>query len=351
MHPWLELSERDPDTLSLAWGIGGEPAGSARLSGWARLREVCRRTQRRSESVGWTFLDLRVATEARALEEQHAQALAAAWNAIETALPTSFARASFASVRGPELLELPVGALVAAAHPRRISEGTLPFDAHPALRLTGPEYASRLAELPLPRAGQLTLLLGDDLGQGAYLSQAAPEGQRLAITPEGLAETLAFGEWRQRAMIAAETAGVRVVQGFTVEAFITEVLEAPRPFLMIAAHLEPSSSETDGGVACSDGLVRLPQLFELMSGIAREGARLPLASVDLLLCSAAEQLASCFFAAGLLATNSATSLIPSGKLLVLLSRLFERNLLDGNRAFQHAWAASALSDTHLPLAP
>ncbi len=342
--PWLDLRECSGDVLALTWGRNDQTNGSAEVSGWSALRTCCGRAQRRCDAVGWTFLDNDMGRRVQRLDAEHAAALAAAWNAIERCLPAWYARSPFACVRGLELLELPVGSLVASAHPHRIREGTLPFDSHPLLNLSGAEFARRLAKAPRPIPAQLSWLIADDLGQGAYLAKQTPYGQELHPSPEGLAEVLAFADWEARAIRAARHAGVRVVHGFSVEEFALEVLEPTRPFLMIAAHLEPSSSQTEGGVMCSDGLLRLGPLREALRAMKKPGEPPRLTSADLLLCYAAEQLADCFFAGGIVNTNSACSLIPSGKLLVLAVRLFERGLLDGNRCFQHAWAASTLPD-------
>jgi hypothetical protein len=349
---WVSLRRpsEDPDGLAIAFGRGGDsralqtthlpaeqwqPLWQAYLQAvrYASQEDFTLFTQGPSWEVWQDAAELLRAARARLVQE-----------ALLPSLP-DWTSAALLAHRTQELMLLPLAPLLADVHPQAALCFELPLDVHPSLPLDAViQRAASPEAWPRPRPDELTLLVGDDLGQGEIFRSRSGEPDLSAeLSAEDLVIISAYQHHLELGLEAAARQGVRIVRAFTSDDFLTSLEGGYGDCLQFIAEL-PAPGPAGAHLRCADGLVQLPRLQEKLQELRNSGAwRSPVRMADLEACSSSEALHSLFTAAGVPDLTSRPLTLHTGRICLMVRRLYERGLLDGKTPFAHAWIRAELS--------
>lgn len=350
---WISLrpSSEDPGGLEIAFGRGGDPR-ALRLTRipaeqWQPLWHGYTQAVHYANQEEFTLFTRGPAWEAFCHAAGLLRALRAriAREVLQPALPDWTSTALLVH-RTPELMLLPLAPLLADAWPREAMRFQLPLDVHPSLPLdTVLQRAERPESWPYPRPEELTLLVGEDLGQGQIFRSPSGEPD---LSPELSAEDLAiitlYQHHLEQGLEAARRQGARVVRDFTCDDFLGSLEGGYGPCVQLIAELSPPQGVAGPHLRCTDGLLALSKLQGLLHPLRAVGQwRSPVRMVDLEACSSAEALYPLFELAGVPDITSRPLTIHTGRICLMVHRLYERGLLDGKTPFAHAWIRAELA--------
>jgi hypothetical protein len=291
-------------------------------------------------------------SQTEGLEHEEVQRAADALHRIRTqlyqevfapALP-DWRKASVLVKRDPALLHLPLAPTIASVSRQEALRFELPLDVHPHVPLA--EAIQRAAQpdtWPRPHPRDLTLLVGDDIGQGGFLP--ARKGQ-LQGTVQELATGMAWAvqAWLnlEHGMKAAKSQGARVIHPFTVSDVLDSLEGQHGDCLQFIVELPPPQKGT-AYLRCHEALLDLTALKDRLLTYRQQRVwNSPVQVVDLMGCHSSGPLYELFAATGVKHITSQTVSLQTGWVCAVFRRLYEERFLDGKTTFAHAWIRASL---------